>query len=310
MRDLAAGLGYLAKGQKWVGRHGRWWAFGMIPALITLVGYVVALVFLGGWSEDLARWATPFADGWGSPWQGLLRTALAAIVFGGGLLISVITFTAVTLLVGQPFYESLCETVDETEGGAPTPPEVPLWRELVVSARDSLHVLVRVAGFGVLLFGCGFIPVVGQTLVPVAGFLVSGFFLTVELTAVALQRRGVPQRERIRLLRARLGLAFGFGVPLILAFLVPLVTVLAMPGAVAGATLLARDLVPVEDTDGETDEPDAAPAGEGVPEVPGYGGRRPVPGNPYAAGSFAAGQDTAGPYGGGAGAGQNPYSSR
>ncbi|MFF1797721.1 hypothetical protein ACFVXQ_26480, partial [Kitasatospora sp. NPDC058263] len=77
MRDLAAGLGYLAKGQKWVGRHGRWWGFGMLPALITLVGYVVALVFLGGWSEELAEWATPFADGWGSPWQGLLRTALA-----------------------------------------------------------------------------------------------------------------------------------------------------------------------------------------------------------------------------------------
>lgn len=312
-------MGYLAKGQKWVGRHGRWWAFGMLPALITLVGYVVALVFLGGWSEDLAQWATPFADDWGSPWQGLLRTALAAIVFGGGLLISVITFTAVTLLVGQPFYESLCEKVDETEGGAPTPPEVPLWRELAVSARDSLYVLVRVVGFGVLLFACGFIPVVGQTLVPVAGFLVSGFFLTVELTAVALQRRGVPQRERIRLLRARLGLAFGFGVPLILAFLVPLVTVLAMPGAVAGATLLARDLVPVEEAEDEQDAPGdsgAAPGGEDVPEVPGYGGQdgyggqRPVPGNPYAAGPYPAAPEAARPHHGGAGAGQHPYSSR
>ncbi|WP_329486475.1 EI24 domain-containing protein [Kitasatospora sp. NBC_01246] len=313
MRDLAAGLGYLAKGQKWVGRHGRWWGFGMLPALITLVGYVVALVFLGGWSEELAEWATPFADGWGSPWQGLLRTALAAIVFGGGLLISVITFTAVTLLVGQPFYESLCEKVDETEGGAPTPPNVPLWRELAVSARDSLYVLVRVAGFGVLLFACGFIPVVGQTLVPVAGFLVSGFFLTVELTAVALQRRGVPQRERIRLLRSRLGLAFGFGVPLILGFLVPLVTVLAMPGAVAGATLLARDLVPVEDAEDEPDEQDrqdrqgqaddagGAPGVPGVPGYgPGYGEQRPVPGNPY-----ATGPEPVRPYGG-----PNPYSSR
>ncbi|MEV0533906.1 EI24 domain-containing protein [Kitasatospora sp. NPDC050463] len=339
MRDLAAGLGYLAKGQKWVGRHGRWWAFGMLPALITLVGYVVALVFLGDWSEDLAQWATPFADGWGSPWQGLLRTALAAIVFGGGLLISVITFTAVTLLVGQPFYESLCEKVEETEGGAPTPPDVPLWRELWIATRDSLAVLVRVLGFGVLLFACGFIPVVGQTLVPVAGFLVSGFFLTVELTAVALQRRGVPQRERIRLLRARLGLALGFGVPLILAFLVPLVTVLAMPGAVAGATLLARDLVPVEEAGDEQDEQDAqeqqdSPDGSGTapgswgpaPEVPGYGygpgygGQRPAPGNPYATGPegvnadvttpyatnpYATAPEAARPYGG-----QNPYSAR
>ncbi len=144
----------------------------------------------------------------------------------------------------------------KAEGGAPTPPDSPLWRELLIAVRDGVSVLVRVAAFGVVLFACGFIPVVGQTLVPALGFLVSGFFLTVELTAVALQRRGVPQRERIRLLRARLGLALGFGTPLVLAFLVPLVTVLAMPGAVAGATLLARDLVPTgvrkeEGTQGE-----------------------------------------------------------
>ncbi|MFJ6379595.1 EI24 domain-containing protein [Kitasatospora sp. NPDC092039] len=274
MRDLVAGTKYLIAGQKWVGRHGRWWGFGMLPALIALVGYVVALAFLGAWSVDLAAWATPFADRWGSPWRDLLRDALAAIVFGGGLLLSLLTFTAVTLLVGQPFYEALCAAVDESEGGAPTPPDIPVWLELLIALRDSVYVLARVAAFGVLLFACGFIPVIGQTVVPALGFLVSGFFLTVELTAVALQRRGVPQPERIRLLRGRLGLALGFGTPLVLAFLVPLVTVLAMPGAVAGATLLARDLVP---TTGQDEPEEETPAPE-QPSAP----ARPVPGNPYA----------------------------
>ncbi|MEU8920531.1 EI24 domain-containing protein [Kitasatospora sp. NPDC048545] len=274
MRDLAAGMKYLIEGQKWVGRHGRWWGFGMLPALLALIGYAVALTFLAARSVDLAGWATPFADHWGSPWQALLRDALAAAVFGGGLLFALLTFTAVTLLVGQPFYEALCAEVDKTEGGAPTPPDTPLWRELLVAVRDSVYVLVRVAAFGVVLFACGFIPLVGQTVVPALGFLVSGFFLTVELTAVALQRRRVPQPERIRLLRARLGLALGFGTPLALAFLVPLVTVLAMPGAVAGATLLARDLVPAGDeTGGEGEEGASAPA---VPAP----AARPGPGNP------------------------------
>ncbi|MCX4758581.1 EI24 domain-containing protein [Kitasatospora purpeofusca] len=292
MRDLAAGLGYLAKGQRWVARHGRWWAFGMIPALITLAGYVVALFLLGGWAGDIAAWATPFADHWTSFWQDLLRTTLAALVFVGGLLLSVLTFTAVTLLVGQPFYEELCEKVDETEGGAPTPPDVPLWRELVVAARDSLFVLVRAGGFGVLLFAAGFVPVVGQTVVPVLGFLVSGFFLTLELTSVALQRRGVPQRERLRLLRGRLGLAFGFGVPLVLGFLVPLVTVVAMPGAVAGATLLARDLVPVEEEPGTDEEPEEGESPDraavpDVPDVPEYRAQQPAAANPYADNPYA-----------------------
>lgn len=258
MRDFAAGVGYLFQGQRWVARHGRWWGFGMIPALITLVGYVAALAALVVWSGDVADWATPFADHWTSPWQGLLRGLVVVAMVAGGGLLALVTFTAVTLLVGQPFYESLCEKVDASEGGAPPAPDVPLWRELLVSARDSLQVLLRVVGFGLLLFAAGFIPVVGQTVVPVLGVCVSGYYLTAELSAVALLRRGIGQRERLRLLRRRMPLALGFGVGVTLLFLVPFVTVLAMPGAVAGATLLGRELAAPQ----PEDEPEDGPEGE------------------------------------------------
>ncbi|MEU1280100.1 EI24 domain-containing protein [Streptomyces sp. NPDC005805] len=244
MRDLAAGFGYLVKGQRWVVRHGRWFGFGLLPGLVTLVLYAGALYGLVGGADDLAAWATPFADDWSSPWLDVLRGTLTVLVFAFGLFLAVITFTAVTLLVGQPFYESLSEQVDRTEGGRVPQSKLPLWRELWISARDSVRVLARVAFFGVLLFACGFIPVAGQTVVPVIGFCVSGFFLAEELAAVALQRRGVELTERLALLRARRLRALGFGVPLVLAFLVPFVAVLLMPGAVAGATLMARDLVP------------------------------------------------------------------
>ncbi|MFJ4337709.1 EI24 domain-containing protein [Streptomyces sp. NPDC088915] len=242
MRDLGAGFGYLVKGQKWVAKHGRWFGFGLLPGLVTLVLYAGALVGLGYGADDLAAWATPFADDWTSPWIDVLRGALTALVFLFGLFLAVITFTAVTLLIGQPFYESLSEAVDRSEGGEVPESGLPLWRELWISARDSLRILLRVAFYGVLLFACGFIPVVGQTVVPAIGFCVSGFFLTEELTSVALQRRGVELKERLGLLRGRRSAVLGFGVPLTLAFLVPFVAVFLMPGAVAGATLMARDL--------------------------------------------------------------------
>ena len=244
MRDLIRGVRLLADGQRWAIRHGRDWRFGMIPALLTLVGYAAALVVLALWGADFVDWATPFADHWASPWPGLFRGLLTALLFGGGLLIALISFTAVTLLVGQPFYEALAERVDRAEGGAPEPPDRPLWRELWISAVDSLRVLVRVAAFGIVLFAAGFLPFVGQTVVPAAGFCVSGFFLAVELSAVAFQRRDVPMTVRLRLMRGRLLLCLGFGVPLVLAFLVPFAAVPLMPGAVAGATLLARELAP------------------------------------------------------------------
>lgn len=242
MRDLGVGFRYLVQGQKWVGRHGRWFGFGLLPGLVTLVLYVGALVGLGYGADDLAAWVTPFADDWTSPWRGIFRGTVTGLVFAFGLFLAVITFTAVTLLVGQPFYESLSEEVDRSEGGEVPESGLPLWRELWISARDSLRVLLRVAFYGILLFACGFIPVIGQTVVPVLGFCVSGFFLTQELASVALQRRGVELKERLALLRGRRMVTLGFGVPLTLSFLVPFVAVLLMPGAVAGATLMARDL--------------------------------------------------------------------
>lgn len=277
MRDLVAGIRYLGKGQRWVAQHGRWWGFGLIPALIALVLYAGVLTALALWSGDIAAWATPFADGWGEPWQGLLRGVFVALLFAGGLTLSVLTFTAVTLLIGDPFYESLSRAVEESEGHCPPDPDRPLWQEIGIALRDSVHVLLRAAGFGILLFVLGFVPFLGQTVIPAVGFCVSGFFLAVELTSVAMQRREVPVRERLRLLRGRKGLAIGFGTPVVLLFLIPFVAVVLMPGAVAGATLLVRDLVP----DGS--EPPAPDEGAGAagpdPAAPSYG--QTAAGAPY-----------------------------
>ncbi|GGY84637.1 membrane protein [Streptomyces nitrosporeus] len=253
------GIGCLFKGQRWVFGHGKWLGLGLLPGLITLIVYAGALFGLAYGADDLVSWVTPFADGWSSPWQGLLRTTLTALVFLFGLFLAVITFTAVTLLVGQPFYESLSEEVDRAEGGEAPESGLPFWRELWVSARDSVRILVRVACYGVLLFAAGFIPVVGQTVVPVIGFCVSGYFLCEELTAVALQRRGMVLKDRLALLRGHRAAVLGFGVPLSLAFLVPFVAVFLMPGAVAGATLLAREFTGAP-------EPAPTPAPEPAPE--------------------------------------------
>ncbi|MEU1196883.1 EI24 domain-containing protein [Streptomyces sp. NPDC005813] len=258
MRDLGVGFGYLVRGQRWVAGHGKQFGFGLLPGLITLVLYAAALVSLALYGEDFIGWVTPFADDWTSPWQGLFRGFLTAVLVALALLLAVLTFTAVTLLMGQPFYENLSEKVDRDVSPDGTAPEsgLPLWRELWISGRDSLRILVRAAVWGVLLFALGFVPFVGQTAVPVIGFFVTGFFLTEELVAVALQRRRVDLRERLTLLRSRKMLVWGFGTPLGLAFLVPFVAVFLMPGAVAGATLMARELLDEETAGTGADAPE------------------------------------------------------
>ncbi|OEU96875.1 EI24 domain-containing protein [Streptomyces oceani] len=296
MRDTTAGLHYLRRGQRWVFGHGRWLGFGLLPALVAFLLYATALTVLAFFAGDIAGWATPFADGWDETWRTALRVLFAVLLWLGALFLAVLTFAAVTLLIGDPFYEKLSEQVEESEGGCPAGPDRPLWRELWISLTDSLHVLLRALVFALPLFLLGFVPIVGQTIVPVLGFCVSGFFLTVELTSVAMQRRDIPVRERLRLLRARKGLALGFGVPLVLCFLVPFLAVLLMPGAVAGAALLVRDV---------TDARQGAPQGGGPPSP--YG----IPGAPapYASGggSYGAAAGHRPPAAYGPGGGAPPY---
>ncbi|TDC85242.1 EI24 domain-containing protein, partial [Nonomuraea deserti] len=234
MRDFFSGVGFFLQGFGWVSRNRRWWLFGLIPAVIAFAVYVVALIFLGTHATDLAAFLTPFADSWS--WREAFRALVGVALFLGGLALAVLTFVALTLVIGDPFYEKLSAAVDVLE----TEDEQPWWRTLPRSIRDSLVTLLYVLLFTVPLFALGFVPVVGQTVVPVLGAAVSGFFMTVELTTLALERRGMVRKERFALLRANKAATLGFGVAVFLLFLIPFVAVIAMPAAVAGAALLVR----------------------------------------------------------------------
>ncbi|YCK35757.1 EI24 domain-containing protein [Actinomadura sp. ATCC 39365] len=192
LRDFAAGVGFFFQGLGWVSRHGRWWLFGLIPAVIAFAVYVAALILLGTHARDLAEFFTPFADSWS--WADLFRTLVGIALFLGGLALAVLTFAALTLAIGEPFYERLSAEADPLPGAV----EQPWWRTLPRSIRDSLVTLFYVLLFTVPLFFLGFVPVIGQTVVPVVGAFISGFFLTVELTTLALERRGWPGRNASR----------------------------------------------------------------------------------------------------------------
>ncbi|WP_315987039.1 EI24 domain-containing protein [Actinomadura sp. HBU206391] len=239
--DLFTGVGYLGRGLAWVAKRPKQYLFGLIPAFIALALFGTGLVFLGIYAGDLAEWITPFADGWSSGSRSALRVITALAIFGTGAFLSVILFTAVTLLIGEPFYESIAVRVEESQGGAPPEPDVPLHVQILRGVRDAIVIGLMAIGFGVVFFVLGFVPVIGQTVVPVAAACVTGFFLAGELTAIALERRGLRRKDRFALLRRNWLLVVGFGAATVVLFLIPLGAVFAMPGAVAGGTLLARE---------------------------------------------------------------------
>ncbi|MFU8875265.1 EI24 domain-containing protein [Micromonospora sp. SL4-19] len=235
-----AGAGLLVRGLGLYVRSPGLMLLGIVPALLSGVFFVAAFATLLFFVDDLAALVTPFAGDWSASWRGLVRVVAGLAIVGIAGLLAVLTFTAVTLVIGDPFYEKISERVEDRLGGTPGAVEVPFWASLRRSIVDSLRLVAISVLVGVPLFAAGFIPVVGQTVVPVIGAAVGGWFLALELVGAPFYRRGMRLPERRSLLRADRPTALGFGVAVFVCFLIPLGAVLVMPAAVAGAALLAR----------------------------------------------------------------------
>lgn len=239
-RQFLTGAGLLGRGLGSCLRSPRLLALGILPALICGLLYAGGLVALILVVDDLAAAVTWFADDWSTGWRDLVRVIAGAGLLGLGGLLGVLTFTAVTLVIGDPFYEKISELVESRYGGVPDEVRVVWWRSLRRSLADSLRLIALSVLIAVPLFVLGFLPVVGQTVVPVLAAAVAGWVLAVELTGVPFQRRGRRLRDRRRVLRAHRPMVLGFGVAVFLTFLIPLGAVLLMPAAVAGGALLSR----------------------------------------------------------------------
>jgi CysZ protein len=241
MGDFLEGAKLLGRGIKRVGTHPKRLFLGLIPAFISLVvfaGLFGLLIYFLGDVIDLATW---YARGWES---GAARNTVKVLtgvgIVGVAVLLTLLTYTAVTLAIGDPFYEAISEDIEDELGGVPDEVQTPWWRSLGRSLSDSARLILVTALLALPLFLVGLIPVVGQVIGPVLGALVGGWFLAVELTGMAFYRRGLRLADRRRMLKTQRKTALGFGVAVFLCFLIPLGAVFFMPAAVAGGTLLAR----------------------------------------------------------------------
>jgi CysZ protein len=241
VRDFFTGVRLFGRGLTTLLRAPRLLLLGMLPAVLTallLLGGMVALVY---WIDDLAAWVTPFADSWAAGLRSAVRVAAGVALVAAVLVVGVLSFSALTLAVGGPFYELIAEKVEDELGGPPVEVELPWWRMLWLGVRDGLLLVLRSLLFTIPLLVAGFIPVVGQTVVPVLLALVTAWFLALELVAVPFYRRGLDLRQRRAVLAKRRALALGLGLPASLLCMIPLAAIVVMPVAFAGGVFVAHE---------------------------------------------------------------------
>ena len=240
-RGVLAGIRALGAGFRIIIRSPRLLVIGMLPALITGILYTAALITLLFKLDELMG-VLPIPEDWPSALETIVRVLAAGAIGSAAVFLAIITFTTVTLLIGGPFYEHIAEKVEDSFGEVPEA-EISGIRLFLRGLRDSALLLFLSVLCAILLFCVGLIPVIGQSVILVVTIGVGAWLLCLELVGIPFARRGLKLEDRHRALRRHWPRALGFAVPVYLLCTFPGGAIIVMPAAVAGGTILARNVL-------------------------------------------------------------------
>ena len=233
-----SGAGYLLRGLSLITKPGLR-RFVFIPLLINILIFSL-LIWLGvDQFEVLMDRFLPADDSW-LAWLRWLLWPLFAIAL---VLVVFYTFTVIANLLASPFNGLLAEQVERHLGGE-LPNQSGGFKQLAKDFLPALASEVRKTGYFLLRA----IPLLILFLIPglniAAPFLwllFSAWFLALEYGDYPMANHGLLFKEQHQRLRRARYTALAFGGSLTLLMMVPILNFVAMPAAVAGATVFWKE---------------------------------------------------------------------
>ena len=225
-------FGALAQGTRLVLSPGlRRYVF--LPVVANLALYVGTIVYLlnnfGGW---LDYWMLKVPD-----WLDWLEWLIWPLLVVSLVVVAFFTFTLVSNLIAAPFYGFLAEKVEIRLTGQPPADE----RSLLRGGLDALgrefiklgYILPRMA----LLFLIGFVPGLNLAM-PFLWAAFSAWMMAITYLDYPMDNNRVAFADMRRRLRQRWWPTLTFGGWVLAATWLPLINLVLLPGAVAGAVLM------------------------------------------------------------------------
>jgi len=239
MKNFISGFKYVLGGFKLIIQPGIR-LYVVIPLLINTLLFTAVIVYGATALSDLIDWMT---SQW--TWAEWLTWLLWPFFVVVSLTIVFFCFSILANLIGAPFNGFLAEAVENrlrkpikasiTTNTLTNLPTV-LLAALKSEARKFLYFISRAIPL-LLLF---IIPLV-NTAAPVLWFLFGAWMLTLEYIDYPLGNRDILFTEQRNIIRQKRGLAFGFGVGVMLLTLIPVINFIAMPVAVCAATRMVLE---------------------------------------------------------------------
>ncbi len=234
--------GYLIKGWQLVRVKGLR-KFVLIPLAINIMVFAgLGWLLFGVFTDWISSWTLfeRFGDVW------LLAGLQTVLQFVAGMLLGVAMlylFTLLANLVGAPFNSLLSERVEQyLTGTSPTsdPSLMFMLKSLPKTMSSEVAKLIYLGLWLLPLLLITFIPVINVA-APFLWFMFGAWMFSLEYIDYPLGNHGLGFRQVKKQLKLRRGTAMGFGSAVGVASIIPVVNLVIMPVAVAGATALYVD---------------------------------------------------------------------
>lgn len=225
------------RGIKWIFSHPKYLFLGLLPALFSGLILGTALLILILSSGAISSLLGPLTAGLWAWLATTIAIGFQLALIAGGVILGYVLFVAVTLAVGDPIYSKIATEIAAENGGEL--PEAP-WS---VGLKDALKLAGKGALVAILAFFLGLIPAVGPVLSFAVTWIFVPFFLAEDLLGRTLVPSLLDSKRKAELLKKDKGPVWAFGALCQLIFTIPILSVIFMPASVAGASLLAQEML-------------------------------------------------------------------
>jgi len=230
--DFTRGPTYLAKGFSMITQPGIR-GYVVMPLLINILLFGGLLWYGYAQFNPLIESAMSWVPGW----LDFLRWIIWMVVIVLTTIIVFFTFTPFANIVAAPFNAIMAEKIEEKLTGK----DINSGKSLMTIAKDSIIsqigklIYIVLWSIGLLLFSL--IPVI-NIIAPFLWVIFGSWLLSLEYLDYPMGNNDLTFKEQKASLKQRKSLAMGFGGSVMIITTIPLVNFLAIPVAVAGATVM------------------------------------------------------------------------
>ena len=213
--------------------------FVIMPIVLNIVLLSFVFWLLMNQIGDLTSWVLSFMPAW-LDWLNYIITALAVIMI---LLVYYFIFTTLAGFIAAPFNGLLAEKVELllTKQQGNDDGIVDFIKDLPRMMKREWQKLWYSLPRFILLFILGFIPALGQTIVPVLFFLFTAWMLAIQYCDYPFDNHKIAFPQMQQQLTQHRVLNVTFGSLVAVCTFIPLLNFIVMPVAVCGATALWVD---------------------------------------------------------------------